>query len=56
MGRALSIFLIVVGFLALIGLAFLPREVTVTINVEDSSQTVVKPAPPADESDESALE
>lgn len=55
MGRALSIFLIIVGFLALIGLAFLPREVTVTINVEDSSRTVVE-SPPVDAPEESAPE
>lgn len=39
MGRGLSIFLIVVGFLALIALAFVPRSVSVIvdINVADSS-------------------
>lgn len=29
--------LIVLGFLALVGLAFLPRTVTVTVQIEDSS-------------------
>ena len=43
MPKWLSSFLIVIGFLALIGLAFLPRtiEVTVTTNVDDRDTMIV---------------
>lgn len=36
MPRWLLSFLIIAGFLALIGLAFLPRSVIVTVNIDDS--------------------
>ena len=39
MGRALSTFLIVVGFLALVALAFVPRTLSIVLNIEDSSTT-----------------
>jgi hypothetical protein len=44
MPRWLSNLLIVLGFLALVGLAFLPRVVTVTVQVEDHSSHQHGPA------------
>ena len=43
MPKWLSSFLIVIGFMALIGLAFLPRtiDVTVTTNVDDRDTMIV---------------
>lgn len=58
MPKWVSILLVIAGFFALIGLAFLPRIVEVNIEINDSSSHGVVGTPHADplkEEDEGAL-
>lgn len=58
MPKWVSVLLVIAGFFALIGLAFLPRVVEVNIEINDSSSHGVVGTPHADpskEDDEGAL-
>ena len=47
MPRWLTSFLIVVGFLALVAMALLPKSVSVNINISDNAAPAVPPPPAA---------